>query len=109
MEKIMETIQLAKNDWQPYFDRVSKSLGSTQAEIEVNSHSLGDQIAARWSPLQGISYDPKDDILAVFMDGLEHMVHHPQSIFVEQDQTEFKSMDVLGEEDTHHIVRIRKA
>lgn len=32
-----------------------------------------------------MSYDPKDDVLAVAVEGIEHNIRHPKQIFVEQD------------------------
>jgi hypothetical protein len=103
----MSTVQLAKSEWQTYFDQASKEFEMKLAEIEVSSLSLGNQIESRWAPLHGVSYDSKNDVLAVFVEGMEHMISRPQTIFVEKDNTQFKSMEVLAEEDTRHIIRIK--
>jgi hypothetical protein len=34
--------------------------------------ALGDQIAANWLPLLGITYEPKDDLLEIALEGLDH-------------------------------------
>jgi Family of unknown function (DUF5335) len=57
----MTTRKLDKNQWRTFFDGVSKLLQGKQAEIEVASLRLGDQVQAEWLPLHGIAYDPKDD------------------------------------------------
>jgi len=45
--------ELEKGEWHPFLDRVSKGLSGKQAEIEVASAKLGDQIEAEWVPLIG--------------------------------------------------------
>ncbi len=49
----MATRKLDKEQWKTFFDRVSKMLEVKQAEIEVASLSLGDQVQAEWLPLHG--------------------------------------------------------
>lgn len=46
MEATLATAELAKAEWQTYFDQVSKALGPKRAEIEVNSLQLRSQIEA---------------------------------------------------------------
>ena len=64
--------QLARPRWQAYFDHVSKKLGAESVKIEVTGLGLGDQVAANWIELTGLSYDPHDDALTVFAAGLQH-------------------------------------
>ena len=103
----MATVQLDKSEWQPYFDRVSKALAGEQAEIEVSSLALGNQVEADWLPLHGITYDPKSDLVEVLVEGLDHLIHHPQSVFVDHNGGGLRSMEVIEEDDTRQIVRLR--
>jgi hypothetical protein len=41
----------------------------------VASLDLGHQTQADWLPLLGISYDPRDDVVDIALDGLDHMIH----------------------------------
>ncbi|MYM73920.1 hypothetical protein GTP56_17160 [Duganella sp. FT134W] len=59
------TIKLERAAWKSYFDRVSKRLAGRQAEIEIASLDVGSQIAAKWLTVFGVSYDEKNDLLAV--------------------------------------------
>ena len=61
----MATRKLEKAQWRPFLDTVSKLLEAKQAEIEVASLRLGDQVEAEWLPLLGITYDPNDDVVEV--------------------------------------------
>ena len=74
---------LAKAEWQTYCDHVSKGLAGKRAHIEVTGLSLGDQVAAKWLPLFGITYDPKDDLLEIALEGFDHLIHKPHDIYVD--------------------------
>jgi Family of unknown function (DUF5335) len=41
----------------------------------VASLDLDHQTQAEWLPLLGISYDPRDDVVDIALDGLDHMIH----------------------------------
>jgi len=47
--------KLCEGQFRPFLDRLSQFLGTKQAEIEVASLSLGDQVEAEWLPLHGIT------------------------------------------------------
>lgn len=105
----MATEQLAKSDWKTYFDDVSRALADKQAEIEVNSLTFGSQMEAHWSPLLGITYDPRSDVLEVIVEGTDHLIFHPRAVFVERDGAELKSLQVTDDDDTRQIIRLRQA
>src|SRR6266481_6563974 len=75
--------KLERSEWRPFLDIVSKLLETKEAEIEVASLELGDQIEAEWLPLLGIAYDPKDDVLEIALDGVDHLIPGPQEIYVD--------------------------
>jgi Family of unknown function (DUF5335) len=103
----MATTKLEKRAWHRYFDNMSKILGGKRAEIEVASLKLGDQIEAEWLPLLGIVYDPKDDLIEVVLEDLDHMILKPQEVFVDQEATLLKSMEVIDHEGTRQIIKLR--
>jgi hypothetical protein len=99
--------QLEKSQWRAYFDRISKTLVGKRAEIEVASLKLGDQIEAQWLPLLGISYDPKNDIIEIALEGVDHLIHKPREIYVEQEGLELSSLEVIDAEGVRQIVVLR--
>jgi hypothetical protein len=105
----MATQKLEKSTWQPYFDHVSKQIvaGSKQAEIEVVSLNIGDQIEAEWIPLLGISYDPKDDLVEVLVEGLDHLIRNPVEVWVDAGPAGLTSMEVIDKDDYRNIVKLR--
>jgi hypothetical protein len=78
----MATRELEKTERRPFFDRVSRGLIGNRAEILIAAPNLGNQIEAEWLPLLGITYDPKDDILEIALEGLDHMIRKPRVIYV---------------------------
>jgi len=103
----MATTRLAKAQWQAYFDRVSKSLPAKNALIEVAGLGLGEQFEAKWVPFAGVTYDPKDDVLVVAVEGLEHLIRRPQEIYVDQDADTLRSFEAIDADGQRHIVLLK--
>lgn len=100
--------KLEKTQWGPYFDRMSRVLAGKRAEIEVASLKLGDQVETEWLPLNGITYDPKDDILEISLgDEVDHMIAKPRQIFLEEDGPELSSLEIVDGDGTRQIVMLR--
>jgi hypothetical protein len=103
----MAVRKLDKKEWQAFLDRVSKILTGTQAEIEVTSLALGDQIEAEWLPLIGLVYDPKDDIIEVALEGLDHMIPRPREIYVDVGSAGLLSLEIVDADGVKQIVKLR--
>ena len=100
--------KLAKSEWNKYFDAMSRPLESRQAEIEVASLAVGDQVEADWLPLLGITYDPKDDILEVALEGVDHLIEKPREINVDDTGVELNSVEIVDADGDRQIVRLRE-
>jgi hypothetical protein len=98
--------KLEKPEWSSFLDRFDKGLTDTQAEIEVAWLNLGDQVQAEWVPLIGIVYDPKDDIVEVAVENLDHIIRRPRELYVEEEDGELSSLAVVDGEGTRHVVRV---
>jgi len=79
----MAVEQIDRMRWAPFFDDITKSLIGKQAEIEIASLDLGDQIEAQWAPLIGITYDEKDDLIEIALEELDHMIRAPRQVFID--------------------------
>lgn len=102
----MATRQLARSEWQSYFDRVSESLRSKEAKIEVASLSIGDQVVTNRTALTGITYDPKSAGLVIITEHLEHMIPGPNEIYVQESGDGLASLEALDSAGNKHIVTL---
>jgi hypothetical protein len=103
----MTARKLDKEEWQAFFDRISKLLEGKRAEIEVASLALGDQVEAEWLPLLGIVYDRKGDLVEVALDGLDHMIRKPREIYVDVDSEGLLSLEIVDAEGVRQVVRFK--
>lgn len=103
----MTTTKLEKKAWHPYFDHVSKVLDGKRVEVEVASLKLGEQVQAEWLPLIGIVYDPKDDLIEVALEGLDHMIRQPKEVYIDQEAVMLTSMEVIDADNAKQIIRLR--
>lgn len=99
---------IEKGQWEFFCNRVSRQLEGAQAEIEVASLNIGDQIQAEWVPLLGVSYDPKDDIVEIAVEGLDHIVREPGALTVQREGPMIASLAVESRAGERHIVRFRQ-
>lgn len=104
----MTVLKLEKGEWQRFFDFLSRGLQGTRAEIEVASLALGNQIEADWLPLIGITYDHKDDLLEVALEGYDHMITHPVDIYLDATTEQLMSLEVVDAEGVRQIVKLRE-
>lgn len=103
----MAILKIDKQNWHDYFDRMSKVLVGKNAELEVDALEIGSQIQAEWVPLIGIVYDPRADILAVMVEGFDHMIRRPQTVFADMTGSALTSIEAIDADQAHHIVKLR--
>src|ERR1700736_2285534 len=99
--------KLEKTQGSVYFALISKALTGKRAEIEVASLKLGDQIEAEWLPFFGISYDPRDDVIALALEGHDHLIHKPRELYIEGEGLELSSLGVIDGDVMRQIVVLR--
>ena len=97
-----------KSGWRAALDTLSKSLSGKQAEIEIAALSLGDQIAAEWVPIIGIAYDPKDDIVEVALEGLDHIISRPRELHFRQQGGLVSALEIVDGDGVRNIVKFRE-
>jgi len=97
---------LDRSEWQEFCDTVTKSLIGRKAEIEIDSLALGNQTAARSLPLYGIAYDPKEDILEIALEGLDHMIHKPRKLFADMGPAGLLTLGIIDDDGARQIVKL---
>jgi hypothetical protein len=99
---------LDKTQWAPFFDAASNSAVGKRAEIEVALLALGSQIEAEWAPLQGIIDDAQSDIIKIVLgDQLDHLIHTPQEVYVDDNPVGLSSVLITDSDGTEHIIKLR--
>jgi nucleotide-binding universal stress UspA family protein len=96
---------LPKQQWETYCDRISKGLAGQRAQIEARL-IFDDQVAAKCLPLFGITYDAKDDLLEIAMEGLDHVIHKPREIAVDDGPRGLGSMEIVDSDQRRQIVKL---
>lgn len=99
--------QLDKSKWQSASELLSRALHGQPARLEVASEGLGDQIAVEWAPLLGVTYDPKDDLFEIQLEGVDHLVSHPRTFAIRERGGEADSLEVVDDQGVEHIVQLR--
>jgi hypothetical protein len=99
--------KLEQAEWRTFFDQMSKRLVGKRAEIDVESLALGAQVEAEWLLLFGIVYDPKNDIVEIALQDLDHIVHKPREIYVDEGLIGLASLKVVDGDGIQHIVQFR--
>jgi hypothetical protein len=111
------TQEIPRRAWRPYFDELSKVLGTTEATVEVVGKDVGAQVEADHLILTGITYDDRDDVFVIGLDApgnppedLERMVDHPKRIMVATSGTppEEMTIDIEDAEGHQTIVRLER-
>ena|SRR5579872_3210021 len=103
----MAAEQIDRARWATFFDNLTKSLIGKQAEVEVASLDLGDQIEAEWAPLIGITYDKHDDLIEVALAELDHQVRSPRQVFVDFGVGGIVAIAIDDGDGNRQIVRLK--
>jgi len=100
--------QLGKSQWQGYFDRFSRTLGPKRVEIEVTGLGLGHQVQAKWIPLMGVSYDPRNDVVAVVAEGVDPLIRKPAQIHLQHDAEWVHGIEVTDADGIRHTLTLKE-
>lgn len=102
----MSVQQVDRSGWSVFFDTFTKSLRGKRAEVEVASLDVGDQIEAEWVPLIGMTYDHRNDLIEVALDGVDHLIRKPQEVYADFDVGGIIAVEVIDAEGTRQIIKL---
>jgi hypothetical protein len=107
------TRELSREEWRTFFDDFSRDLQPVVSTVEVAGRDIGAQVEAERLRLTGITYDSHDDILVIGLDAeggvteeLEHIVYHPQKIYLASGDDAETVFDVEDAEGHQTLVRL---
>jgi hypothetical protein len=105
---MMTVRKLERTEWRTFFDRLSKTLKDSRAEIEIGSLALGQQVQANWLPLIGLAYDLKDDTVEVALEGLDHLIERPRDFFLDEDGGAVSSLEIIDADNARQIIKFKE-
>ena len=101
----MRNVILDRDKWAEELAYLWKRLDGKQVEVEVEALKLGDQIEADHVPLKGLSYDPKDDVVQVWVGDIDHLIHKPRQIaLVHDDANRLVAIDITDADGEQHLI-----
>jgi hypothetical protein len=102
----MSTRRIQRTEWIAFFDHTSALLIGKRADVEISSMEIGAQVVAHLVPLLGMVYDPKDDVLEIALDGLDHIVRSPREIYVDDPPFGAMHLAVTDGEGVRRIITL---
>jgi len=106
------TRQLARAEWQDYFDRFTASHldedTPESATVEVLSARRGDQIEFAAIRLFGLAYDPKSRAFQVLLEDVDHIVFHPTEIWVLEGENDSVTIEVIDADGRKEIIYVSR-
>jgi hypothetical protein len=106
----VDFLELPHESWSAFFDRMTDRMRGQLIEIEVVGLEIGAEIDAEWSPLNGVSYAPHDDVLYVFTEiggAVEHAIEQPRQIYFGLGTAGIEQVVVLDAEERKYFLRLR--
>lgn len=100
----MQTREIAKANWQSFFDQISGALQGKIIQIEVDSLELGAQVELDKLSLNGLTYDSKDDSFIISTEEIEHVIRSPQQVFVADGAEGIGSLQVRSADGSQQMV-----
>lgn len=102
----MQYEQIEKENWNSYFDLLSKMARGRQVLLERIGHVTGDQIIENWIFFNGATYDSAKETLYVHTRYLEHAILRPRDIIAQRDGN-LKSISIRDSDGAIEIIHFR--
>ncbi len=105
----MKTKKIEKAQWESYFNSITNFLEGKVATIDVTSLDIGDQLQVDEVALFGLTYDPKDDLFEVSLEGLDHLILHPKEIYALTGKNGIEAIEVVSDKGLKQIISLKQA
>ena len=111
-----ERQELAREEWRPFFEMVTKDFQGARVSVEVLSGEYGDQVEAEGLSLAYIEYDDRAGVFSVAVGGgdtgepieVRHMVPHPRTVYASPNIADIPwTFDVVAEDGTQSIITVQ--
>ena len=101
------TTELAKSQWQGFFERLAPLLRAQVVEVETTALGLGDSIAADWARLASLDYNAEADMLEIAVHGGDLAIRHPARIELRQEEGALQSIEIADAAGRRGLVVLR--
>jgi len=61
-----------------------------------------------WLALLGITYDPKDDLLEIALEGVDHLIRQPRALYADSAACGLLSFEVIRADGVSQIITLRE-
>lgn len=103
----MEYTEIARPVWKTFFDYVSKQTRDLDMELRISSSEIGDQLESDWVRGEGISYDPRDDVIRLYTRLLEHAINKPREVLLGGFGPVIQSIGITDGANQVQVIRFR--
>ena len=91
---------LDKQDWQQYFDRLSRSVIESRSEADVAVLPRGLRTDAAWVALVAVRYTPERDLIEIGFELADkttedYVIDAPRSVTIDEDEKRVASIEVI--------------
>jgi hypothetical protein len=105
-------LQLPQEAWSEFFDGITSAMRGRPIEIDVIGLDLGALVEAEWLSLIGMTYEPGEDVLYVYVDSpggnVDHAIEHPRRVYVNLDATGINQLVVFDSDEHSQFLRMRR-
>ena len=104
---------LDKQDWQAYFDRLSRSVVESRSEADVAVLPRGLRTDAAWVALAAIRYSPERDLVEIGFE-LEdktvedYVIESPRAVSIDEDGKRVAAIEVIDCDGVPRRVEFRE-
>jgi len=99
--------KLERGEWDGLCLRVTRDYSGMQAMLEVMSVEFGCQVELHRSPLLGMSYDPREDVLELLIGDLDHLIRAPRELYFDDAPLGSIALQIVDADGVRQIVTLR--
>lgn len=99
--------KLERNEWDGLCLRVTRYCVGMQAMVEVMSVEFGCQVEVQRSPMLGMSYDPRSDVLALLIGDLDHLIRAPRELYYDDSPFGRMALQIVDADGVRQILTLQ--
>jgi hypothetical protein len=106
-------MNLHKDAWQAYFERLSRAVVESRAEAEVAALPRGLRTDAAWVALVAVRYDAERDLIEIGFELADkttedYVINSPRAVLIEKDDKGVAAIEVTDCDGTAHRVELKE-